>query len=206
MHHQGERHGVAHRRLTRHPDRHRLFTPLGVERVRIDLGSCRIREFVPEDAESLARNADNPKIAEQLRDRFPHPYTISHAREWIEQALARDPVSSFAIATTGKVIGGIGLELQPDVYIRSAELGYWLAESHWGRGIATRAVTCFSEKAFVAFDLVRIYARVFETNPASARVLEKAGFRFEGRLRMSVVKQGRLLDELLYSSIAPGRR
>jgi len=173
--------------------------------VRIDLGNCEIREFVAQDAESLARNADNAKIADQLRDRFPNPYTIVHAREWIEQANSADPVSSFAIATKDEVIGGIGLELQRDVYTRAAELGYWLAESCWGRGIATRAVTRFCEQAFETFDLIRIYARVFETNPASARVLEKAGFRREGRLRMSVVKRGRVLDEWLYSSVAPER-
>ena len=172
--------------------------------MRINLGCCEIREFLPEDAGSLARNADNPRIADQLRDHFPHPYTLSHAREWIEQTRSRQPVSSFAIATPGEVLGGIGLQLQRDPRIRTAELGYWLAESHWGRGIATRAVSCFSEKAFESFDLIRIYARVFETNPASARVLEKANFRFEGRLRLSVIKHGRLLDELLYSSLAPG--
>ena len=173
--------------------------------VKIDLGQCVIRKFQSEDAESLARNADNPKIAGQLRDRFPHPYTLSHAREWIAQTLARNPVSSFAIATPDEVIGGIGLDLQRDAQLRTAELGYWIAESHWGRGIATHAVSCFTREAFVVFDLIRIYARVFETNPASARVLEKAGFRLEGRLRMSVVKQGRVLDETLFSLIAPGR-
>ncbi len=172
--------------------------------MRIDLGDCEIREFLPGDAGSLARNADNPNVADQLRDHFPHPYTVADAREWIAQTLSRRPPSSFAIATPAEVIGGIGLELQRDPRIRTAELGYWLAEPHWGRGIGTRAVSCFRQQAFEVFDLVRIYARVFETNPASARVLEKAGFRFEGRLRMSVVKQGRLLDELLYSSLAPG--
>jgi RimJ/RimL family protein N-acetyltransferase len=171
----------------------------------IDLGNCEIRPFVPEDAESLARNADNPNIADQLRDRFPNPYTVADAREWIEQSLAAEPVTSFAVAAPAEVIGGIGLQLQSDVHVRTAELGYWIAEPYWGRGIATRAVSCFSREAFEAFDLIRIYARVFETNPASARVLEKAGFRLEGRLRMSVVKKGRMLDELLYSSIAPGR-
>jgi len=172
--------------------------------VRIDLGGCEIREFLPGDAGSLARSADNPNVADQLRDRFPHPYALADAREWIAQTRSRQPQSSFAIATPAEVIGGIGLELQCDPRIRTAELGYWLAEPHWGRGIATRAVSCFSQQAFELFDLVRIYARVFETNPASARVLEKAGFRFEGRLRMSAVKRGRLLDELLYSSFAPG--
>lgn len=174
--------------------------------VRIDLGNCEIRKFVSEDAESLARNANNSKIAQGLRDRFPHPYTVSHARDWISRSLDSSPVCSFAIATPAEVIGGIGLELPRGAPLRIAELGYWLAESHWGRGIATHAVSCFCREAFVAFDLIRIYARVFETNPASARVLEKAGFRRDGRLRMSVVKNGRVLDEWLYSLSAPERR
>lgn len=169
--------------------------------MRIELGDCAIRDFQASDAATLARVADNAKIAAQLRDRFPHPYTERHARDWIAFTMEQDPVSCFAIATDEGVIGGIGLELQQDVHLRTAELGYWLAEEHWGRGIATRAVRAFTDDAFDRFDLIRVYATVFETNPASARVLEKAGFRFEGRLRMSVVKAGRVLDQLMYSKL-----
>jgi RimJ/RimL family protein N-acetyltransferase len=168
--------------------------------VRIDLGDCEIRDFLVQDAPSLARNANSPKIAAQLRDRFPHPYTEKHALEWITEALGREPPSVFAIAEGDEVVGGIGFELQGE--LRTAELGYWLAESRWGRGIASRAVQAVTDWAFDELGLLRIFARVFEGNPASTRVLEKAGFRFEGRLRMSAVKGRRLLDELLYSRIA----
>jgi ribosomal-protein-alanine N-acetyltransferase len=167
--------------------------------VRIDLGDCEIREFQIDDATSLSRNADNPKIADQLRDRFPAPYRLADAEAWIARVAGQHPVASFAIATPDEVIGGIGLELHSDARIGAAELGYWLAEARWGRGIATRAVNAFTDRSFSEFDLMRIYATVFETNPASARVLEKAGFEFDGRLRLSVIKHGRALDQLLYS-------
>lgn len=169
--------------------------------MRLDLGGCEIRDYVRSDFASLARNANNPRIAQTLRDRFPHPYTEAHARDWVESVRAQDPPTCFAIATGPEVIGGIGLQLQRDVHCRAAELGYWIAEPHWGRGIATRAVQAFTAEAFERYDLLRVYAMVFETNPASARVLEKAGFRCEGRLRMSAVKLGRILDQLLYSRL-----
>jgi ribosomal-protein-alanine N-acetyltransferase len=171
--------------------------------VRIELGDCEIREFRNDDAASLSRSANNERIADQLRDRFPHPYTLADAEAWIAQVGGQQPVSAFAIATPGEVIGGIGLELQRDLRLGAAEIGYWVAENHWGRGIATRAVAAFTTRAFSEFGLLRIYAKVFETNPTSARVLEKAGFVFQGRLRMSVVKKGRVLDQLLYSKLKP---
>jgi RimJ/RimL family protein N-acetyltransferase len=172
--------------------------------VKIPLGEYEIREYRPEDESSLAAAANNPRVAAQLRDRFPSPYTEADARAWIAAAAARRPVTSFAIATTERVVGGIGLELLTDVHRFDAELGYWIAEELWGRGLATRAVGAFVERAFDAFELVRIHASVFETNLASARVLEKCGFRFEGRLRASVYKGGKLLDQLLYARLAPG--
>ena len=178
--------------------------------VAIDLGVFQgiesrwvIREFRTSDRTSLVRAANNGKVADQLRDRFPHPYTADHAREWLDRVQVEDPVSHFAIGAGDEVAGSIGLQLQSDVHLRVAELGYWLAEPYWGRGIATRAVIAFTEFAFERYRLIRIYATVFETNPASARVLEKAGYLCEGRLRMSVVKHGRVLDQLLYSKLNP---
>ena len=174
--------------------------------MRIELGDCELRAYEPGDVTSLARAANNPRVAAQLRDRFPHPYTEADARAWIAVVTAQQPVTSFAIATPHAVIGGIGLEPQPDVHRHTAELGYWLAEPYWRRGIATRAVQAFTEQSFVEYSLVRIYAFVFETNPASARVLEKAGFQLEGRLRSSVIKHGEHLDQLLYARLRPAER
>ena len=169
--------------------------------MRIPLGDYELRSFRPEDAASLARHANNRRIAATLRDRFPFPYTLKHAREWIQHATAENPECHFAIVTAEQAIGSIGLELQSDVHVRSAEIGYWVAEEFWGRGIATAAVRGFTAWAFAESDLLRIYAYVFESNPASAKVLEKAGYSLDGRLRCSVVKGGKILDQFLYSVV-----
>lgn len=167
----------------------------------IDLGGWRIRSYSPEDVPAVARHANNPRVAANLRDRFPHPYTEKHARIWIGHCLEQRPERNFAIANAEEVIGGIGLELQPDVHRASAELGFWLAEPYWGQGIMTRAARAMTDYALARFGLIRVFAMVFESNPASARVLEKAGFELEGRLRMSVIKNGRVLDQLLYAYV-----
>lgn len=176
------------------------------EPIKIDLGGCQLRSYSLHDVAALARNADNPNVAAMLRDRFPHPYTEAHAAEWIAHALGQRPERNFAIATEQEVIGGIGLEFQQDVNAQSAEVGFWLAEPYWGRGITTRALVALTEHAFASFDLIRIFAMVFSSNKGSVRVLEKAGYDFEGRLRRSVVKHGRILDQLVYARIDPFRR
>jgi len=158
-----------------------------------------IRSWRPEDADSLVREADNRNIWLTVRDRFPYPYTRAHAEAWIARAISDVPETHFAIDLGARAVGGIGLELQEDVSRYSAELGYWLGETHWGRGIMTAAVSRFTEYAFRAFDLCRIYALVFETNPASRRVLDRAGYALEGRLRRAVYKDGRILDQFLYA-------
>jgi RimJ/RimL family protein N-acetyltransferase len=163
-------------------------------------GTC-VRRFAPGDATSLAAAADNPRVARHLRDRFPSPYTLADARRWIDMVAEQDPPTSFAIATEGRVIGGIGLDPGEDVYRRSAELGYWLAEPYWGRGLATAAVRAVTDWAFANLDLIRVFARPMATNPASARVLEKAGYTLEGTLRAAVVKHGEVVDELVYAVV-----
>ncbi|MGH7527914.1 MAG: GNAT family N-acetyltransferase [Gemmatimonadales bacterium] len=159
---------------------------------------CRIRSWRPGDAPSLARHADNRKIWLNLRDHFPHPYTLAHAETWIAQAARGNPESHFAIEVNAEAAGGVGLMFQEDVDRYSAELGYWLDEVHWGRGIMTSAVRRFTEYAFATFDLQRVFATVFEWNAASCRVLEKAGYQLEGRLRRAVVKDGQVLDQFMY--------
>jgi ribosomal-protein-alanine N-acetyltransferase len=167
--------------------------------LRLEVGSCVIRPWRPADRESLVRHANNRKVWLMLRDQFPHPYTRADADEWLAHAAKQDPVTSFAIVVGDEAAGGIGLAPQPDVHRRSAEVGYWLGEAFWGQGIMTAALRAFTAHAFDSHDLIRIFAGVFSTNPASMRVLEKAGYTREGVLRRSVVKDGQVLDQVLYA-------
>jgi RimJ/RimL family protein N-acetyltransferase len=160
-----------------------------------------IRSWRPDDVASLVRHANNRRVWRNLRDRFPHPYTVSDAEQWIRQATRATPQTHFAIAIGGEAAGGIGLDLQTDVFRRSAEIGIWLGEAYWGRGIGTEVIRALTDFAFASFDLCRVYAGVFEWNPASMRMLEKAGYSLEGRLRKSVTKDGQTIDQMLYAVV-----
>jgi RimJ/RimL family protein N-acetyltransferase len=169
--------------------------------MQLDLGDARIRDLAAHDAPALVKYANDRRVSIQLRDLFPFPYTAADAAAFLERVGAEQPRSTFAIATDAELIGGIGLHRCDDVHRRSAEIGYWLAAPFWGRGIATRAVRALADWAFANHDLLRLFAGVFEGNRASARVLEKAGFTLEGRLRLHVTKAGRSFDELLYARL-----
>ena len=160
-----------------------------------------LREWKPGDEESLVRNANNKTIWRNLRDAFPNPYTLDDAKHWINIANPTTPIKNFAIVVDGAAVGGIGVVLKDDVFRRSAEIGYWLGEEYWGRGIVTEAVRAVTDYAFATFDLCRVYAGVFEWNPASMRVLEKAGYEVECRMKKSVTKDGQTIDELIYAII-----
>jgi RimJ/RimL family protein N-acetyltransferase len=165
----------------------------------IDLTTCKIRSWDWKDLASIARHANNRKVWINLRDGFPHPYTVADARNWLKIVTEYQPETNFAIVIDDEAVGGIGFTLQLDVAYRSAEVGYWLGQEYWGRGIATQALIAITDHAFSAHDLCRLYAHVFEWNHASARVLEKAGYLFEGRLRKSVTKDGQTIDQLMYA-------
>ena len=167
----------------------------------LSLGHFSLRDWRRGDEQSLVRHANNRKIWRNLRDLFPHPYTMADAEGWIARASAETPCANFAIVVDGAAVGGIGLVLKDDVFRRSAEIGYWLGEEFWGRGIVSEAVRAVTEYAFSNFDICRIYAGVFEWNPASMRVLEKAGYEFEGRMKKSVTKDGQTIDELIYAIV-----
>ena len=167
----------------------------------LKLERCELRRWRADDVASLARHADNRRVWLNLRDRFPHPYSAADAEWWVLHTSAEEPPVHLAIVVEGAAVGGIGIELQPDVHRRSAEIGYWLGEEYWGRGIMTEAVRATTRYAIERFDLCRVFAGVFDTNPASVRVLEKAGYTFEGRMRKSVVKAGAVLDQLLYAYV-----
>ena len=161
----------------------------------------RIRSWRAGDEASLSRHANSRNIWLNVRDRFPHPYTLAAAEWWVTNAPAADPETQFAIEVDGEAAGGIGVFLQEDVERYSAEIGYWLGEAHWNRGITTAAVKRFTDYAFDAYGLCRIYASVFASNSASCRVLERAGYQLEGRLRQASVKDGKVLDGLLYATV-----
>jgi len=160
-----------------------------------------VRSWEWRDRDSLVRYANNRNVWINLRDRFPHPYTKDDARRWLDIVVGSKPETNFAIALADEAVGGVGYTIDSDVNYRSAEIGYWLGEDFWGRGIATEALIAVTEHAFSTYDLCRLYAHVFDWNPASARVLEKAGYVFEGRLRKSVTKAGQTIDQLMYAIV-----
>jgi len=167
--------------------------------MRLVLKSCTIRPWRLDDAESLAKHANNRKVWLALRDLFPHPYSVNDAHEFLERSITERPATNFCIEVDGAAAGGIGIRLRRDVHWHTAELGYWLGESFWGRGIMSESVAAFMHFCFDNFPLRRLYAEPFANNRASARVLEKAGFVYEGRLKNNVIKNGELLDSLLYA-------
>lgn len=166
-------------------------------------GVIKIRPFESADAEGLVQIANSEKISRNLRDGFPFPYTFEHARKFIDKAISDSPSTIFAIEENGVHVGNIGLHPGSDIYFRTAELGYFIGEAYWGRGIASEAVRQITEWGFENLDLIRIYAGIFDYNHASMRVLEKNGFKKEGIARKSVVKRGKILDEHKYALINP---
>ena len=167
----------------------------------LKLKSCSVRSWEWRDRDAIVRHANNRNVWINLRDRFPHPYTVNDARRWLEMVVGQKPETNFAIDVAGEAVGGIGFTVQYDVARRSAEIGYWLGEDFWGRGIATEALIAVTDYAFSNYDVCRLYAHVFDWNAASARVLEKAGYEFEGRMKKSVTKDGQTIDQLMYAMI-----
>ncbi len=165
----------------------------------IDCGNCKLCSWGLEDVESLVCHANNRKIWLNLRDQFPHPYTQADAQNWVQTALTARPETHFAIDVGGMAVGGIGFRLQRDVERFSAEVGYWVGEEFWGRGICTAALKVATRYAIEAYGLNRIYALPFEGNSASMHVLEKAGYRRECQLRKSAYKNGQFSDQIVYS-------
>ena len=165
------------------------------------LERCELRPFLPEDAPSLAEMANDITVWRNLRDLFPHPYTLEHARGFIEHTLSQSPTPHRAIVVDGLAVGTIGLKLGTDVERISAELGYWLGAPYRGRGIMTEAIRAFTDEAFETFSLTRIFALPFAHNVPSCRALEKAGYVLEGILRRSCIKEGRILDQSQYARV-----
>jgi ribosomal-protein-alanine N-acetyltransferase len=168
--------------------------------VRIVLPTCVLRPLELADAPSLARHANDRDIWLNVRDRFPHPYSPADAESYISLVQDRTPVLSFGIIVDSAAAGGIGLMPGEDVERTSAEIGYWLGREFRGRGIATDAVRAVTTYAFDKLGFTRVFAVPFAHNPASARVLHKAGYIKEGMMRRSAVKDGVIINQGLYAA------
>lgn len=163
--------------------------------------TCKIRKWKLSDAKDLAIALSNRKVQDNLRDGLPYPYTEQDGADYISAMLSanEDETFAFAIAADNKVVGSIGVFRQGNIHRQTAELGYYVAEEYWGRGIMTEAVKQICEYVFRISDILRIYAEPFAYNIASCRVLEKAGFQYEGTLRSNAVKNGKVIDMKMYS-------
>ena len=167
----------------------------------LDLGDLRVRSWRKNDLDALVRYANNANVAANLRDQFSHPYTRFAAAAYLVEVRSAEVETSFAVEYDGEAVGGIGFKLGTDISRLSAEMGYWLGEPYWGRGLTTRAVLASSEWAFENYKLTRVFAMAFSHNVGSMRVLEKAGFAREGILLRSAIKNGVVLDQVLYAKV-----
>ena len=161
-----------------------------------------LRRLQIDDAQSLAENADNINIWNNLRDILPHPYSVEDGRKFIETVLKKGlPTTNFAIAVDKKAVGCIGVVVQEDVQRISAEMGYWIGENYWGKGIMSLAIKQMTDYVFANFEVVKIYAMPFDFNIASQKVLQKAGFEREAILKKAAIKNGEIVDLHYYSVI-----
>jgi RimJ/RimL family protein N-acetyltransferase len=158
------------------------------------------------DVDSLVVHANDRRVWQNLRDRFPHPYRREDAESWISSAKAQTgPLRYLAIELNGEAIGAVGLDETGDIHRFTAELGYWIGRAHWGHGYATDAAAAMTTYGFDQLGIERVQANVYDWNPASERVLVKAGFRLEGRLRRHVFKDGKFGDVLMYAMVRSDR-
>jgi len=164
---------------------------------------CKIRKWKIEDAQNLAAALNNKKVLDNLRDGLPYPYTADAAKEYITAMLSADENDTFAFAITvdDKAIGSIGAFRQGNIHSRTAEIGYYVAEEYWGKGIGTSALKQTCKYIFDNTDIIRIFAEPFAYNIGSCRILEKSGFIYEGTMRKNAVKNGVVIDMRLYSNI-----
>ena len=173
-----------------------------VSQMEIACSTCLLRPLCAADAPALARHANDREIWLNLRDRFPHPYAVSDAEAYIAAVAARATQTSFGIDIAGEAAGTVSLMLGEDISRRTAEIGYWVGRSHWGRGVMTEAVRAATTYAFATLALDRVFAVPFVENVASSRVLERAGYVREGRLRRSALKAGIVRDQWLFACVS----
>ncbi len=157
-----------------------------------------LREWKKSDSAALAKIANNKKIWDNVRDRLPYPYAEQDAKEWLALVKKQKIVTTFCIEVDGELAGSIGFTLKEDVYRKSAEIGYFIGENFWGRGIATEAIRQLVNYIEKNFDLVRIYAEVFEYNKASMKVLEKNGFYLESIRKKAAIKNNIIVNDFVW--------
>ena len=167
----------------------------------LDCGPCLVRDWVMDDRPALPAIANNRAVWRNLAHLFPHPYDDADAEAWLNAVCAARSPTQWAIEVDGRLAGGIGIDTGLGIFAKSAQIGYWLGEAWWGRGIATAALRAVTAHIMPRLDLVRLEARVFAWNPASMRVLEKCGYEREGLLRRSVFKDGEIVDAVLYARV-----
>jgi len=157
-----------------------------------------LRPYQHSDLENLVKHANNFNISKYLTNKFPFPYEKKDGEAFIQLALSHDPLQIKAIVLNDEVIGSIGVHQLADIYSKSAEIGYWIGEEHWGKGIVTFAIKEMLKYGFETFDIKRIFARTTHTNLASQRVLQKSGFIFEAELKGTIFKNDEYFDELIF--------
>lgn len=160
-----------------------------------------LRPFLFSDSKSIAHQANNILIWKNLRDRFPHPYTEKDALMFITMVTCKTPITDFAIDVNGLAVGAAGIVLKDDVFRLNGEIGYWLGQEYWNKGIGTKVVAELTRIAFDELNLSRVYAEVFGNNISSGKVLEKNGFVKEAILEKAIIKDNILLNLMIYSKI-----
>lgn len=162
-----------------------------------------LRKWQEDFAEPIAQYVNNKKVADNLRNAFPYPYTLENAKWYANYCITNGEEKQCcrAIVVDGKAVGNISVQIKDDIYCKSAEMGYWLGEPFWNKGIITKAIMQMCEFAFENYDIVRIFAEPFAHNIASRKALVKAGFKLEGVLEKSVYKNGEFYDSCIYALI-----
>jgi [ribosomal protein S5]-alanine N-acetyltransferase len=169
------------------------------QRMEIIFEGITLRPWLIEDVPALAKLANNKKIADNIRDSFPYPYSLKDARKWIRSVLPILPHCNFAILSGNEIVGNIGLVTKENIYRKNIEIGYFISEQYWGRGFATLGIKAITSYAFNNFGVIRVYAEVFSDNIGSRRALEKAGFIHEATLKNAIIKNDEIKDSCIYS-------
>jgi RimJ/RimL family protein N-acetyltransferase len=169
--------------------------------LKIQKGNITLKPYTLEDVPALAIIANNANIADNMRNFFPHPYTVKDAKEFIEKTISKQIIGVFGIFYKGELVGSIGIHPQSDIYIKTAELGYYIAKKHWGKGFASKSIAMITQYGFESLNYIRIFAGVFEYNKASMRVLEKNGYVLECIKRKAIFKNNQILDEYYYAKV-----
>ncbi len=165
----------------------------------LEAGPVVLRRWRETDTEAVVREADSRAVWRNLTHVFPHPYTGDAAREWIAHCQGQEPASDLAITLDDQVIGSCGISVGKGVGAYTGDVGYWVGERHWGKGMASAALAAFLQYVWATFEVERLQAEVFAWNPASAHVLERNGFVLEGTRRLAIHKDGEIIDEWFYA-------